>query len=420
MNPPARRQLGAPGSQPLAVDRHDLRRRLLTVLVLAVCVATVLLAVPDLRPVVREITDMNPAVAAAAVALELASCLSFVVIFRLFFRPIPRSAAREMAWSQMGSGALLPGGGVGSLAVGGWLLHVAGMPTRQIVQRSSGLFFLTSAINVLTLAAAGLLLLLGIGDGPHDVLRAGLPVVAAVTAIILVLGLPKVTHRVSSAHPRAAWLDDVGVGIPAARQALVRPSWRLLGALGYLLFDIAVLWTTFGATGPLPPVAPLMVAYLVGYLPNVLPIPGGIAVLDAGLVGALALYGAPVSHAVAAVLVYHAIAFWVPTLGGMLAYARLRPRLAPTDEIAPLREDAADLPTPTQSDDGGHRRAVAAPQRRPAPAIVLHAADTGGRQQRSLPAQYRRVRNAQVTQQRMETRAAPDQRTAARLIKSRS
>jgi hypothetical protein len=144
---------------------------------------------------------MNPAVAAAAVALELASCLSFVSIFRLFFRPIPRSGAREMAWSQMGSGALLPGGGVGSLAVGGWLLHVAGMPTRQIVQRSSGLFFLTSAINVLTLAAAGLVLLLGIGDGPQDVLRAGLPVMAAVTAIILVLGLPKVTHRVSERAP---------------------------------------------------------------------------------------------------------------------------------------------------------------------------------------------------------------------------
>ena len=54
-----------------------------------------------------------------------------------------------MAWSQMGSGALLPGGGVGSLAVGGWLLHLAGMSARQIVRRSSGLFFLTSAINVL-------------------------------------------------------------------------------------------------------------------------------------------------------------------------------------------------------------------------------------------------------------------------------
>jgi uncharacterized membrane protein YbhN (UPF0104 family) len=327
--PPAPRRLARPAPQPPALDRHDLRRRLLTMLVLAACVVTVLLAVPDLRRVVREIAGMNPLVVAAAAALELASCLSFVVIFRLFFRPIPKSAAREMAWSQMGSGALLPGGGVGSLAVGGWLLHVAGMPIRQIVQRSSGLFFLTSAINVLTLGAAGLLLLLGIGEGPHDLLRAGLPVVAAVAAIILVLGLAKVTHRVSSAHPRATWLDDVGVGIPAARHALARPSWRLLGAAGYLLFDIAVLWTTFAAIGPLPPLAPLVVAYLVGYLPNVLPIPGGIGVLDAGLVGALTLYGSPLSHAAAAVLVYHAIAFWVPTLGGMLAYARLRPRLAP-------------------------------------------------------------------------------------------
>jgi uncharacterized membrane protein YbhN (UPF0104 family) len=332
MKPPTRRRRGGPAPQLPAIDRHDLRRRLLTVLVPAVCVVTVLLAVPDLRPVVREIADVNPALVATAVALELASCLSFVVIFRLFFKPIPRSAARKMAWSQMGSGALLPGGGVGSLAVGGWLLHVAGMPTRQIVQRSSGLFFLTSAVNVLTLAAAGLFLLLGIGGGPHDLLRAGLPITAAVAAIILVVGLPRVTHRVSSAHPRAAWLDDVGAGIPAARRALTRPGWRLLGAAGYLLFDIAVLWTTFAAVGPLPPLAPLAVAYLVGYLPNVLPIPGGIGVLDAGLVGALALYGSPLSHAAAAVLVYHAIAFWVPTLGGMLAYARLRPRLASINE----------------------------------------------------------------------------------------
>jgi uncharacterized membrane protein YbhN (UPF0104 family) len=75
-------------------------------------------------------------------------------------------------------------------------------------------------------------------------------------------------------------------------------------------------------------VAALAVAYLAGYLPNVLPIPGGIGILDAGLVGALGLYGLPLSHAAAAVLVYHAIAFWIPSLGGMLAYTRLRPRLA--------------------------------------------------------------------------------------------
>jgi uncharacterized membrane protein YbhN (UPF0104 family) len=316
-------------SRPAAqVEGNDLRRRLLTVVLLGICVATVVLAVPDLRPVVREIEEINPALVAAAVALELASCLSFVVIFRLFFDPIPAPVAREMAWSQMGSGALLPGGGVGSLAVGGWLLHLAGMPTRQILQRSSGLFFLTSAINVIVLAAGGLVLLLGIGGGPHDVLRTGLPIAVAVAAVIVVLGLPRVMHRASGRLPAPAWLEDIGTGIPAARDALLRPNWRLLGALGYLLFDIAVLWTTLAAVGPAPPVAALAVAYLAGYLPNVLPIPGGIGILDAGLVGALGLYGMPLAHAAAAVLIYHAVAFWVPTLGGMLAYTRLRPRLA--------------------------------------------------------------------------------------------
>jgi uncharacterized membrane protein YbhN (UPF0104 family) len=302
------------------------------VVVLATCVLTVLLAVPDLRPVVREVSAMNPALVAGAIALELASCLSFLAVFRMFFPRIPKRAARELAWSQMGSGALLPGGGVGSLAVGGWLLHLVGMPTREIVRRSSGLFFLTSAINVATLGVAGTLLLLGVGGGPHDVLRAGLPVLAAVSATIVVLGLPRLTGRISADHPRAAWVDDIGIGVPAARRALARPGWRLLGGAGYLLFDIAVLWTTFAAVGPAPPLAPLVVAYLVGYLANATPIPAGIGVLDAGLVGALALYNVPLTHAAAAVLVYHAIAFWVPTLGGTLAYARLRPQLHLAEE----------------------------------------------------------------------------------------
>ncbi len=335
-----------------AIDRRGLPRRLLTILVLAACVITALLAVPDLRPVAGEIADMNPALVAGALGLELASCLSFVVIFRLFFRPVPTTVAREMAWSQMGSGALLPGGGVGSLAVGGWLLHLAGMSAQQIVRRSSGLFFLTSAINVFTLAAAGLLLLLGIADGPHDMLRAGLPVIGALAAIILVLALPNLTRRASSKHPKAAWLEEIGLGIPAARHALTQPTWRLLGAVGYLLLDIAVLWTTFAAVGPLPPLAPLIVAYLAGYLANAIPIPGGIGVLDSGLVAALALYGLPVTHAAAAVLVYHAIAFWIPTLGGMLAYARLRPRLVVIDERenARVRRDPVGMPTAPQDD----------------------------------------------------------------------
>ena len=336
-----------PPRRSSALDRAMLVRRLVTVVLLAVAVLTVLLAVPDLRPVVHEVRSMNPLLVIAAIALELASCVSFLVIFRLFFPTVPKRAARELGWSQMGSGALLPGGGVGSLAVGGWLLHLVGMPTRDIVRRSSGLFFLTSAVNVLTLAAGGVILLVGIGDGPHDVLRAGIPVIAAVSAIIAVLAIPRLTHRISAKCPRATWLEDIGVGIPAAREALTRPSWRLAGAAGYLLFDIAVLWITFAAVGPAPPIASLVVAYLVGYLANAIPIPGGVAVLDAGLVGALTLYSLPVTHAAAAVLVYHAIAFWIPTIGGTLGYARLRSHLSTAREV---QNPAPGLPGPATLD----------------------------------------------------------------------
>ena len=46
--------------------------------------------------------------------------------------------------------------------------------------------------------------------------------------------------------------------------------------------------------------AALMLGYSIGYLANALPVPGGIGVLDAGLVGALLLYGATPADAAAA------------------------------------------------------------------------------------------------------------------------
>jgi uncharacterized protein (TIRG00374 family) len=112
-----------------------------------------------------------------------------------------------------------------------------------------------------------------------------------------------------------------------AARAVARPGRRLLGAVGYLGFDIAVLWATLHAVGHAPPTCALVLAYSVGYLASLVPIPGGAGVLDGGLAAALILYGAPATDSATAVLLYHAIAFWLPSLGGVAAYARLRPRL---------------------------------------------------------------------------------------------
>jgi uncharacterized membrane protein YbhN (UPF0104 family) len=315
--------------------RPSVGRRVATAGLLVALGISLLLSVPALRPVLRAISEISPPWLAVAVVLELASCVSFVIIFRLFFDRIGARDARALAWTEMASGALLPGGGVGGYAIGGWLIHLTGAPTRWIVRRSSGLFFLTSAVNSAAVISAGLLLLAG-ATGPHDFARAALPALLAGAATLIVLTLPRIASRRRTVP---VWLDGVIVGIRDAKRTARHPSWRLVAALGYPGFDMAVLWVAFSAVGTSPPLPALVLGYSIGYLANTLPIPGGIGVLDAGLSGALLLYGAAPNHVVAAVLVYHAIAFWIPSVGGLIAYARLRRRL--TDPLS------ADPPAPS-------------------------------------------------------------------------
>jgi len=334
-------------SKHLEVETRGIRRRIATAGLLAVLATSLLLAVPPLRGVLDEVLHIGPGWIAAAIGLEVVSCLGFVVIFRLFFETLPARQARRVAWTEMASGALLPGGGLGGLAIGGWLMHMTGVPTKRIVQRSSGLFFLTSGVNVAVVATAGLVLLVGLVPGPHDALRTALPIAAAVAAAAAVLALPRLVSD------RRRWASRLVAGIRDAESALRHPSWRLAGAVAFLLCDIAVLWVTFTAVGNAPPLAALVLAYMLGYLANIIPVPGGIGVLDSGLAGMLVAYGAPATHAAAAVLVYHAIAFWVPGLGGLGAYALLRRQLvgssrppvaAPCEERARVRGSGMAVP----------------------------------------------------------------------------
>jgi uncharacterized membrane protein YbhN (UPF0104 family) len=306
------------------IDTRSIRARVITIALLVAVVVSLLVAVPGLASVRRRIDHVGPGWLVLAIAFELASCSSFVVIFRRFFATIPARPARELAWTEMGSGALLPGGGVGSLAVGGWLLHLAGMPTKQILRRSSGLFFLTSAVNVAALIGGGLLLATGLSAGDGDLWLAGLPIAGGLLASALVLALPSFARRRSADTRDASWAGALVDGITEARNALLHPSWRLIGAIGYLGFDIAVLWAALSAVGYSPPIAVLVLGYIVGYLANLIPIPGAVGVLEGGLAGTLILYGAPAAEAAAGVLVYHAIAFWIPSLGGLFSYRRIR------------------------------------------------------------------------------------------------
>ena len=309
-------------------------RRFATAALLVVLVAALLLTVQSFD----RFADMRPGWVVAAVLLELLSCLAFVAVFRLFFDAVAPAIARRIAWTEMASGALLPGGGVTSLAAGGWLMRLAGQPSARIVRRSSALFFLTSAVNVAALAAGGALLATGVAGGPHDFLRAAVPIAVGLGAIALALAVAR--RAPARGSGRRGWLRELAAGIRDAERAIARPNWRVAAALGYLGFDIAVLWATLRGLGYAPAIGALVVAYLAGYLATWMPIPGGLGVLDGGLAGALVLYGMPPASAAAAVLVYHAIALWVPSVGGLTAYTLLRRRLVQAQTEAPLTRPA--------------------------------------------------------------------------------
>ena len=151
---------------------------------------SLLLAVPALHPVLHEIREISLGWLALALVLELLSCISFVVLFRFFFDRVPASDGRLLAWTSMASGVLLPGGGVGGLAISGWLMRLTGVPTPTIVRRSSALFFFTTGINAGAVMGSAILLLAHVG-GPHDLLRAGLPVLIVAPATIAVVLVPR-------------------------------------------------------------------------------------------------------------------------------------------------------------------------------------------------------------------------------------
>ena len=98
----------------------------------------------------------------------------------------------------------------------------------------------------------------------------------------------------------------------------------LLGLFAYLAGDILVLWAAFRGLGQSPEIAIVAIAYLIGQLGNLVPLPGGIGGVEGGLIGTLVLYGVPAVPATAAVLLYRVVQLWLPAGFGAIAFAQLR------------------------------------------------------------------------------------------------
>ena len=233
----------------------------------------------------------------------------------------------------MGAGAILPGGNIASAGATGLLLRKYGIGTARLVARCASLLMLLTLFGFVVNGAVGLALLARFPGGPHDLVHAGGPVLVSIAVLGAAYALMHWARRlpaepedgVRSLRSLAASTAAIAAsGIEGAWQALLKPNARLLFAAGFLLFDIGALWAAAMATGHPIGLPALMLAYFIGYLTTLLPVPAGIGVLDAGLAGTLILYGMKPGPAAAAVLAYHAISVWLPAVGGLIAWVPVR------------------------------------------------------------------------------------------------
>jgi uncharacterized membrane protein YbhN (UPF0104 family) len=330
-----------PGGRDDEDPGRSLWRGLISLVILVVLVVSLLLAIPGLHGVADQVAEMQAGWLVVAVVLEILSCVGYVIAFLQVFDRAPVRFGARVALSELAFGAAVSLGGAGSVAVGAWLLVERGASPARVAERSAVLFLLTSAINVITLVLAGLGLAIGVLPGPSNPLLSVVPAAVGMAVLVVFLALPTISDRVaagwSPGRARTLLIEFAGT-IRSTRRLLMTPDWRIIGAIAFLWCDIGVLAACFAAAGSVPPLATIVLAYQIGYLSNLIPVPGNIGVLDGSMVGMFAIYGVSATLATAATVVYHAIALWVPAMWGTVAFIILRRTRNEPITLRPPRE----------------------------------------------------------------------------------
>jgi uncharacterized membrane protein YbhN (UPF0104 family) len=280
---------------------------------------------------------------AIGVVLELLSFAGYVGLFRAVFvrgqSRIGWPESYEITMAGLVATRLFAAAGAGGIALTAWALRRSGMEPRLVACRMIAFTVLLYIVYAASLLIDGLGLGTGLFPGGGSFAITFLP--AIVAALLLgfaaaVAALPgdverRLERRASGSGRVAHWLARA-VTVPALGASGVRTAIGLirrrepgvLGAIAWWGFDISVLWAMFHAFGSVPPFTVIWMAYFVGTLGNLLPLPGGLGGVEGGMIGVFAAFGVDFNLAVVAVLSYRGISFWLRTLPGAIAYFQLR------------------------------------------------------------------------------------------------
>ncbi len=278
-----------------------------------------------------------------AALFTVLSFAAYVWLFRgVFVRGDPRigwGASYEITMAGLAATRLFAAGGAGGIALTAWALRRAGLGPRTVAARMIAFLVLLYGVYMAALVVDGLGLYVGLFPGPAPFAITVVPAIFGAVVIIVFLAMAFVPGDLERLVTR--WTTAERWGGRTARKLAALPGTAatgirtelalartndpaLIGTIAWWALNIAILWACFHAFGSAPPQAVIVMAYFVGMLGNLLPLPGGVGGVDGGMIGAFTAFGVNVELSVVAVLAYRAFAFWLPTLPGAVAYFQLR------------------------------------------------------------------------------------------------
>jgi uncharacterized protein (TIRG00374 family) len=282
----------------------------------------------------------------AWVVVALGFAVGMFAAYVALFRGVVGHAVRlrwkdsyDITMAGLAATRLFSAGGAGGIVLTYWALRKAGMPRKETAARMVAFLVLLYAVYMFTLVINGILLSAGVFDAPAP---PGLTIVPAAFAggVILIFLLMALVpgdleRRFSQASQERFWGRMArGLAIVPAtaavgtREAIAfardpsRGGLAVIGAIGFWAAQIGILWASFKAFDVDVALAVVVQGFFIGMFANLIPLPGGVGGVDAGMLGAFALFG--VSHIFPAILLYRILAFWLPIPPGVVSFLHLR------------------------------------------------------------------------------------------------
>jgi uncharacterized protein (TIRG00374 family) len=341
--------------QALLQDRRKVASGLALVLLLIVAIYVLF---PKIVGADEAVSNLDEAVwywVVVAIGFNVVAFAAYVALFRGVLggtrddevhRRLDLRASYLITLAGLAATRIFSAAGVGGIVLTYWALRKAGMPRRRAACRMVAFLVLTYFVYLAALVIFGVLVRTGVLHGEAPL--AGTVVPAAISGGIIALFLMialipqdferRIQHY-AQGYRRARYLHRIAKG-PATlamgtRTAIAyirHPQRGLLalgGAAGFWAANIGILWASFKAFGGEVPFGVLVQGFFVGMAANLIPSPaGGVGAVDAGMIGAFAIFGVDESVVFPAVLTYRVIAFWLPIPPGIVAFIQLRKTVA--------------------------------------------------------------------------------------------